>query len=452
MAPRLPTGTSDPVSFTCTCPASSSSGGGLVLLFYRYFSSPPVLIPLVHQTPAELAAFHTSLIEKHNLGGKLRIANEGFNITVGGTREDIEAYMNACVEHWSFASLGLNNSSAEEGEKEKRRYEFFKPTTGGCRCVFGPGEASVKITSEITPMGVEGYRPRDWDIVQSLKPEEFHEKCLRSKNEDGEGKIMLLDVRNHYESRIGYFVDPRTGEKALRPGIRRFSQFPMYVKKYFGSHRNESGNGSVNGEEKARGSREIMGYCTGGIRCEKSMRFLAENIDRKQGDKVFTLKGGIAAYLMWMDEEIREGKKKPEDSLFKGKNYVFDARGSMGLQEGEGKGEPVSSCHLCGKAEDRLSKCRSKGCHLILVVCGDCEEVGDPRCCEDCRDLDQAVIRDGEGEDKKVSRPVCMCEKVREVELWGGERVKTQKTQARRKGKRLEPSEEGIDIRIKIID
>jgi len=302
----------------------------------------------------------------------------------------------------------------------------------------------VRITSEITPMGVEGYQPRDWDIVQSLKPEEFHEKCLRSRNEYGEGEMMLLDVRNHYESRIGYFVGLGTGEKALRPSIRRFSQFPMYVKRYFGDHREGTGNG----KEQARGPREIMGYCTGGIRCEKSMRFLAENMDRKEGDKVFTLKGGITAYLMWMDEEIKQCRKKPEDSLFKGKNYVFDARGSMGLQEGEG--EPVSSCHLCGKAEDRLSKCRSKGCHLILVVCVSCEEMGDPRCCEDCRALDQAVIGDGEGE-KTGPRPVCMCEKAREVELWGGERVKIQKTQAKRKRKILVPGE-GIDIRIKTID
>jgi len=416
---RLPTGSSDPVSFTCACPASLR-GGGQVLLFYRYFASPPAL-PTLNLSPEEissLAAFHTSLTQKHSLGGKIRIAKEGFNITVGGTNASISAYISECISHWSFAGLDL--------ESEQAQQEFFKPTPGGCACVFGGVPASVRVTSEITPMGVTNYLPSSWSNIEVLTPEEFHERCHTSPD------VLLLDVRNYYESRIGYFVSPQTGEPAIRPAIRRFSQWPQYVKRY------------MTGSEQKK---EVLTFCTGGIRCEKGARFLEEHMPES---KVATLKGGIAGYLMWMEAEIKAGRKKPEESLFKGRNFVFDARGSTTL--GDEDGEPVAKCHLCKKSSNRLSKCRSKGCHLVLVICAGCEMEADPRCCQNCLDMDVLAHADGELKEK-TSRPICACEKEREAELWGGEYVKQPKTQKSRKGRENGVrGENDIDIRVKVID
>lgn len=39
----------------------------------------------------------------------------------------------------------------------------------------------------------------------------------------GDSNVVLLDCRNHYESRIGCF------QGAIRPDIRKFSYFPDYV-------------------------------------------------------------------------------------------------------------------------------------------------------------------------------------------------------------------------------
>ncbi|KAH9212146.1 hypothetical protein DL95DRAFT_391784 [Leptodontidium sp. 2 PMI_412] len=425
---RLPTGSSDPVAFTCTC-AASQSGDGLVLLFYRYFDASPSL-PTPYQTlrakSSSLVEFHTASTEKLNIGGKIRIANEGFNITVGGTKIAIEEYMQECISHWSFSGLDL--STPEE------QRQFFKPTPGGCACVFGGSPASVRVTSEITPMGVTNYVPAQWDQIESLSPEEFHERC------HSDPATMLLDVRNHYESRIGYFVDPKTGEAALRPAIRRFSQWPQYVKKQM----------SGPGASKTTGPRQIMTYCTGGIRCEKGARFLQENMEKDDGDRVCTLNGGIAAYLTWMDDEIKSGKKCPEDSLFRGRNYVFDARGSTGLDTSPAT-EPVSTCHMCRNSCDRLSKCRSKGCHLVLVVCERCE-LGDPRCCQNCEDFDkQASSNDSEIE-KARPRPICTCEREREAELWGANEERTPGTQGWRKAKKKTQNVHGINIQFKAID
>lgn len=392
-----------------------------MLLFYRYWSNAPELpVPELAKTRdlESLATWHKDITEKYNLTGKIRIAKEGFNVTVAGTSPEIAEYIKSCCEHWSFAGLKL---ATQEDQKL-----FFKPS-GGCACVFGPSKkASVRIRAEITPMGIENYIPSSWSTIEALSPTEFHQRCH-------DENILLLDVRNIYESRIGYFVSPQTGEAAVRPPIRRFSQWPQFIEAHLQ-------------DVKAKGEeRQIVTYCTGGIRCEKATRWMYEKVGAQEGRKVCTLRGGIAAYLAWMDEEIREGRKEASESLFRGRNYVFDARGSVGLSAGVGV-EPVAKCHVCGGLSDELSKCRSKGCHLVLVVCPTCDE-GDVRCCQSCRDMDGDAAREA------CPRPMCICESEREAELWGGQRVKVPKTQGWRKARRKAPvGMEHIDIQIKTIN
>lgn len=69
----------------CTCPAQTE--GGKVLLFYRYWENSPKL-PEEHAEeatkPNTLADFHRGLSESLRLGGKFRIAKEGFNISECG--------------------------------------------------------------------------------------------------------------------------------------------------------------------------------------------------------------------------------------------------------------------------------------------------------------------------------------------------------------------------------
>lgn len=436
-----PLGSSDPLTYTCTCPISSSPVTGLVLLFYRYFASAPPLPSFLlpkSSNASELASFHASLTQALNLSGKIRIAKEGFNITVAGTSAEVEKYMDACMAHWSFAGLEADLGTADA------RTAFFKPSPG-CACVFGSAAASsVRVCAEITPMGVTDYVPSTWDIVESLSPPAFHERCWEAG-----GRKVLVDVRNHYESRIGYFIDPRTQIPALRPGVRRFGQWPQFVKRNMKALQKEMDaeveSGCVEGEvEGGMGGTQYLTYCTGGIRCEKGSRFLAENLVGNRGDSVCTLKGGIQAYLMWMDSEIAAGRKQPSDSLFKGKNYVFDARGSTRLSAEMGEEGTVADCHVCGRREDRLSKCRSTRCHLILVVCEECEEDGGPRCCEDCGEID--------ANEESGPRPICQCEQDREFKLWGDRTVKPSKTQGSKPGTKTTGIVNSTGIQIKLID
>jgi predicted sulfurtransferase len=202
------------------------------------------------------------------------------------------------------------------------------------------------------------------------------------------------------------------------------------------------------GGDKAGGTKHIITYCTGGIRCEKGARFMADQMEKMEGDKISTLRGGIVAYLLWMDEEVRQGRREPEESLFRGKNYVFDARGSTGLANYST--DPVASCDMCGIASDRLSKCRSKGCHLIMVVCVECEASKDARCCQNCLEMNMASEVD-QVDIQDRSRPMCVCERERETELWGDMIINKPKRQGWRKKRRAQEGT-GINIRIGTID
>jgi predicted sulfurtransferase len=381
----------NPVAYTCTCPCQTETG--TVLLFYRYFAAPPSLLSTV--TPAqlvELQTFHKSHVTSHSLGCKIRLSEEGFNITIGGSSDAIQSYITACLSHWSFAGLPL--STPQEID------DFFKPSPG-CACVFA-GRQDVLVKSEITPLGVTGWLPRDWEIITELSPPEWHR---RAAEED----VVMVDVRNHYESRLGHFVG-RNGPTLL-PAIRRFGQWPAYVKKMISE-------GTLDGQGAA--AKSVFTYCTGGIRCEKGARWLAEEMHRSGSVEadVYTLRGGIAAYLSWTEEEITAGRMQTSDSLFKGRNYVFDARGSLGLNGGE----KVATCHGCGKAEDQMEKCASPGCYLVLVVCKECMDI---RCCEDCRGIELRQAKN------VAPRPMCECERSREAQLWGPEKPRKGKGQGK---------------------
>jgi predicted sulfurtransferase len=379
------------MAYQCHCPPNSSSG--TVLLCYRYFANNPPLPPS-HQAsashPSTLAQFHHSLAHPLHLTGKLRLSTEGFNITIAGPTPSIASYITSCLTHWSFANLDLSTPSAQNA--------FFKPTPG-CACVFTG--LSVKVCNEITPMAITNYAPKDWGIVRELLPGEWH-GMLTSSTDNRKKDITLLDVRNHYESALGYFVDG-DGREAVMPQVRRFSQFPLFVRRRGLDGFLSGGNGT----EELRTKRKVLSYCTGGIRCEKATRFMAETLE-EDDVQVLTLKGGIVAYIAWVDGEIREGRMRAGESLFKGRNYVFDGRGSVGLEGGED--EVVGRCVRCEGPADKMEKCGSSGCRLELVVCGDCQGMG-LVCCQNCRELDEEV-REG-------VRRMCQCERDREDKLWG---------------------------------
>ncbi len=160
---------------------------------------------------------------------------------------------------------------------------------------------------------------------------------------------IVVDMRNHYEHEVGHF------ENAIEiPSDTFREQLPTAVDML-----------------KKNKDKNIIMYCTGGIRCEKASAYMLHNGFKN----VFHLEGGIINYINKVREENLINK-------FKGKNFVFDDR--LGEKIGN---EVISHCHQCGKPCDEHANCRNDGCHLLFIQCGDCAIKYDGCCSENCKSI-----------------------------------------------------------------
>ena len=149
-----------------------------------------------------------------------------------------------------------------------------------------------------------------------------------------EEDVLLLDVRNDYEVKLGKFAG------ATNPKLNNFAEFAAYV----------------DNELSDAKQRPVAMYCTGGIRCEKSSAYMLN----RGFDKVYQLDGGILAYI--------EQVPQPE-SLWQGECFVFDQRVSV---DSELRAGSHSLCYACREplsAADREHRHYQAG-----VSCPSCYE------------------------------------------------------------------------------
>jgi UPF0176 protein len=121
---------------------------------------------------------------------------------------------------------------------------------------------------------------------------------------------------------------------------------------------------------KGQEDKNIIMYCTGGIRCEKASAWMLHN----GFQNVFHLEGGIIEYA-------NKAREWGLPNRFKGKNFVFDNR--MGERIG---GEIIAHCHQCGEPCDTHVNCANDGCHLLFIQCPACAAKYNGCCSETCRD------------------------------------------------------------------
>ena len=169
---------------------------------------------------------------------------------------------------------------------------------------------------------------------------------------------VIIDVRNAYESDIGHFQPPPGGAKLLDPKMRNSIEFPKWL------------NAPQTQTELT--GKNIMMYCTGGIRCERASALLgqlAEATPDFDPKKVVMLRGGIERYM----------KTYPEGGFWKGKNFLFDRRFEQvpELKTQEALDADVESkCCLCATkcAEYRgQHSCAAKNCKVPVIVCQSCQ-------------------------------------------------------------------------------
>ena len=237
--------------------------------------------------------------------------------------------------------------------------------------------------------------------------------------------LFLFPISVYY--RMGNVIDgvfclTLTGhfEGAVLAPIRRFSQLPEYVQ------RNKS----------VFHGKDVLMYCTGGIRCEKAAKYLASFGEVEEGDRdggnqftknseaavtgrprsVRQLRGGIVAYArdvlgsagdvdeVAADQGAELKSNTTVKSAYLGKNFVFDNRGATRVS-----GDVVSWCDGCGVRSDRLGKCGSVGCHVILIVCEKCGGKcgGEVFCCGKCESQEVARVATPDGKRKRMP---CDCD------------------------------------------
>ncbi|MEL4306870.1 oxygen-dependent tRNA uridine(34) hydroxylase TrhO [Joostella sp. CR20] len=177
---------------------------------------------------------------------------------------------------------------------------------------------------------------------------------------------ILVDMRNHYESEIGHF------KNAITPDVDTFRDSLPIIEEDLKEHKED---------------KNLVMYCTGGIRCEKASAYYKH----KGFKNVFQLEGGIINYVRQVEENALENK-------FIGKNFVFDERRSERISE-----DIISHCHQCGKPCDTHVNCANEACHLLFIQCEECAEKMNQCCSNECMDIvalpyeEQKALRKGKG-------------------------------------------------------
>ncbi len=269
--------------------------------------------------------------------GRTYVAKEGINAQMSLPAENMEAFRET-LEAYAFMKDIRLNVAVEQDD-----HSFLKLT--------------VKVRDKIVADGLSDETFDVTNIGVHLKAKEFN-AILDDPN------TIVVDFRNHYESEIGHF------KGAITPDVETFRESLPIINKQLQDFKED---------------KNLVMYCTGGIRCEKASAYF-----KHQGFKnVFQLEGGIINYAKQIQEEGLESK-------FIGKNFVFDHRLGERITE-----EIVSQCHQCGKPCDNHTNCENEGCHLLFLQCDECKAVMENCCSTECQEIihmslvDQVKLRRG---------------------------------------------------------
>ncbi|MEO9022024.1 MAG: rhodanese-related sulfurtransferase [Ginsengibacter sp.] len=284
----------------------------ITISFYKYV--------FIEDPEASRDQFYQELNDL-NVFGRIYVAGEGINAQVSVPESRFEEFKNYIYSIPLFKDLYLNIAVDNDGKS----FWVLK----------------VKVRNKIVADGIN-----DPAFDMSKKGKYVDAGSFNKLTADPE--TVVVDMRNHYEYEVGHF------ENAIEVPSNTFrEQLPMAVAML---------------EEKK--DKNIIMYCTGGIRCEKASAYMLLNGFKN----VYHLEGGI----------IRYAHKAKEDHLpnkFLGKNFVFDGR--LGEKIGD---EIISHCHQCGAPCDTHTNCANEACHLLFIQCEDCAKKYEGCCSEACHE------------------------------------------------------------------
>jgi UPF0176 protein len=226
-----------------------------------------------------------NLSKENNLKGTVLISDKGINFSVAGLIENTSNFLKVIKKDEQFTDIDIKTTFNE--------YQPFR-------------KMLVRIKKEIISMGVDEINPYEF-TGEKIKPFELNKKL-----DDGED-VILLDTRNEYEVRLGTF------ENAIDLNLDSFRDFPT----------------KINGLREQIGDKEIVMFCTGGVRCEKASALML-----KSGFKnVKQIDGGVINYF-----------KETGGAHWKGDCFVFDDRVALDKELNE------TDYVLCFRCREPLNK------------------------------------------------------------------------------------------------
>jgi len=282
--------------------------------------------------------------DKLDVLGRIYIASEGINAQLSVPSNKMIEFKNS-IDNISFLN-GVRLNIAIEHDNEA----FLK--------------LKVKVRDKIVADGLDS---NEYNLDKNgvhVNAEKFNE--LLDNND-----TITIDMRNHYESEIGHF------KGAKLPDVDTFRESLPIINKKYDSYKKD---------------KNILMYCTGGIRCEKASAYLMN----KGYKNVYQLDGGIIEYA-------RQVKEKNIENKFIGKNFVFDNRRGERIS-----GDIISNCHQCGKKCDEHVNCNNEACHLLFIQCDECQKKYNGCCSDDCSNIyslpyeKQKELRKGKKNSNKI--------------------------------------------------
>jgi len=276
--------------------------------------------------------------------GRIYVAHEGINAQLSISAEkfqDLKAHMdsipflenvrlNVAIEHDNFAFLKL---------KIKVRDKIVAD---------GLDDDTFDVTNKGIHVGAEAFNT-----------------LIEDPN------TILVDMRNHYESEIGHF------KNAITPDVDTFRESLPIIEDDLKDHKED---------------KNLVMYCTGGIRCEKASAYYKH----KGFKNVFQLEGGIINY-------VRQAEANDLENKFIGKNFVFDERRSERISD-----DVIASCHQCGVPADTHTNCANDACHLLFIQCETCQAKMQNCCSSACMEVHnmpkdaQKELRKGQGNSNDI--------------------------------------------------
>jgi UPF0176 protein len=282
-------------------------------------------------------------LESLEILGRIYVAYEGINAQISIPEEKTRAFRDYLEGIPFLKNIRLNIAIQDDGRS------FFK--------------LKILVRKKIV---ADGLDDSSFDVANSgvhVNAEEFNKLA-----EDPD--TVIVDMRNHYESEVGHF------KHAICPDVDTFREELQIVEDLM----------------KDQKDKNLLMYCTGGIRCEKASAWM-----KHQGFRnVFQLDGGIIEYT-------RQVKENGLDNRFIGKNFVFDERLGERITE-----DIIAVCHQCGAPCDDHTNCKNDGCHLLFIQCKACAEQYSGCCSSECCEIlslpeeKQREIRKGVNKGRQV--------------------------------------------------